>query len=337
MLAVSKLGALALLLLAIVFAVAAPARADVFNLGEYSFQPGEEPGTHELIVSLPQAVATTAAIGWPAGCRQIDASRQTQAGRARLAYTIRCDRDLARDDVITTPWLVDGAAYTSSALGAAQSQQLQAGETGVVLPVGATAAVARAFLTVAGDFLGQGFLHILGGWDHLAFVLCLCLLTRGRTLLLLITVFTIGHSLSLSLAFFDVIHVPVPPVEAVIALSIAFMAREALLSSGTDDSATRRRYMIIVGAFGLLHGLGFATALGEVGVPDAERLPGLVFFNIGVELGQLAFVTGVLGLLALARAAGQGTAFRQAALYGAGILGCFWLIERVTSFSAAIA
>jgi hypothetical protein len=115
------------------------------------------------------------------------------------------------------------------------------------------------------------------------------------------------------------------------------MAREALLSDGGDDRATRRRTMLVVSGFGLLHGLGFATALGEVGVPDAERLPGLVFFNIGVELGQLTFVTGVLGLFALARAAGQGTAFRQAALYGAGIIGCFWLIERVSSFSAALA
>lgn len=333
----SKVSAAALLVLTVLFAGSTPARADVFNLGEYGFHPGEEPGSYELVVSLPEAVTSSRAVIWPAGCRQTDASRQSQGGRARLSYTIHCDRDLVRDDVITTPWRVDGAAFTTSAIGATATSQVAASEAGVVLPVGATTLTLRPFLTVARDFLGQGFLHILGGWDHLSFVLCLCLLTRGRTLLWLITVFTVGHSLSLALAFFDVVHVPVPPVEAVIALSIAFMAREALLSDGTDTSATRHRYLIVVGCFGLLHGLGFATALGEVGVPETERLPGLVFFNIGVELGQLTFVTGVLGLFALAKAAGQGTAFRTAALYGAGIIGCFWLIERVTSFPAVLA
>lgn len=325
----SRVSAFALLVLAVLLAIV-PARADVFSLGEYSFQPGEEPGTYELVASLPDALVTGRAVTWPTGCTQIDASRQVQAGRARLSYAIRCDRELGRDYTIVTPWAVDGASYAAAMGG---TTQLQAGDGGVVLPVGVTAGAARAFTVVARDFLGQGFLHILGGWDHLAFVMCLCLLTRGRTLLLLVTVFTIGHSLSLALAFFDVIHVPVPPVEAVIALSIAFMAREALLSDGRDDDAMRRRYIIVVGAFGLLHGLGFATALGEVGVPDDERLPGLVFFNIGVELGQLAFVAGMMGLVALARAVGQGAAFRQVALYGAGIIGCFWLIERTSSFA----
>lgn len=327
---ISRVSACALLVLAVLLAIA-PARADVFSLGEYSFQPGEEPGTYELVASLPDALVTGRAVTWPAGCTQFDASRQVQGGRARLSYAIRCDRALGRDDAIVTPWAVDGASYASAAGGG--TTQLQASDAGVVLPVGVTTAAARAFLVVARDFLGQGFLHILGGWDHLAFVMCLCLLTRGRTLLLLVTVFTVGHSLSLALAFFDVIHVPVPPVEAVIALSIAFMAREALLSPGGEDDAMRRRYMVVVGAFGLLHGLGFATALGEVGVPDGERLPGLVFFNIGVELGQLAFVAGMMGLAALARAVGQGVAFRQVALYGAGIIGCFWLIERTSSFA----
>ncbi|GGE07203.1 hypothetical protein GCM10011529_12010 [Polymorphobacter glacialis] len=331
----NRLLAIALLVMAIAFSTAQPARADVFNLGEYSFILGEEPGLYELIVSLPEAVTNASPVIWPAGCTQIDQSRQTQSGRARLSFTIKCDRDLVRADTITTPWAVDGAAFTSSAMGVQAQSQLQATETGVVLPIGVTDVVQRPFTTVAGDFLTQGFWHILGNWDHLAFVLCLCMLTRGRTLVMLVTIFTVGHSLSLALAFFEVVSVPVPPVEAVIALSIAFMAREALLAKnpGHEDRTTRLRYAVVVGAFGLLHGLGFATVLGELGVPDHERVTGLVFFNLGVEAGQLAFVAAVISLAALARTAGQAQPFRLAALYGAGAIGSFWLFERVASFT----
>ena len=329
-----------LVLLVLAF-LAGPVRADVFNLGEYSFLPGDEPGLYELIVSLPEAVTNTRAVAWPSGCTQIDASRQSQSGRARLSYVIRCSRDLQRADTITTPWPVDGAAFTTSAMGEQVTAQLPASDAGVVLPIGRTETGARPLPVIAADFFTQGFFHILGGWDHLAFVLCLCLLTRGRTLLWLVTIFTLGHSLSLALAFFEVIHVPVPPVEAVIALSIAFMAREALLAKteavGREDRRTRARYMVVVGAFGLLHGLGFATALGEAGVPHDERLAGLVFFNLGVEAGQLAFVLVILTLGALARAIGQAQAFRLAALYGAGIIGSFWLFERLAGFAAPIA
>lgn len=337
MTSISKVSALLLLALAMLLGSAAPARADVFNLGEYSFLPGEEPGLYELVISLPEAVNSDRAVTWPQGCTQVDASRQSQSGRARLAFTIRCDRELRRSDTIVTPWAVDGAAFTTSAMGEQVASQLAATEAGVILPIGATEIAARSLAVVAGDFFTQGFWHILGGWDHLAFVLCLCLLTRGRTLILLVTIFTVGHSLSLALAFFEILSVPVPPVEAVIALSIAFMAREALLatSPGTEDRATRARYMVVVGGFGLLHGLGFATVLGELGVPPDERVPGLIFFNLGVEAGQLAFVLGVLGLGALARRFGQARAFRLAALHGAGIVGAFWLFERVAGFSAA--
>ncbi|MFZ4688838.1 MAG: HupE/UreJ family protein [Polymorphobacter sp.] len=327
----------AVLLLALAMLCGTTARADVFNLGEYSFLPGEAPGLYELVVSIPEAVTSPKPVTWPQGCTQISEDRQSQAGRARLSFTIRCDRDLVRSDTITTPWPVDGAAFTTSALGEQVASQLQAGDSGVVLPIGATEITARPLATVATDFMTQGFLHILGGWDHLAFVLCLCMLARGRTLLWLVTVFTIGHSLSLALAFFEIVQVPVPPVEAVIALSIAFMAREALLSKDSEDRAARTRHMVVVGGFGLLHGLGFATVLGEIGVTHDERVPGLIFFNLGVEAGQLAFVTGVLGLGALAQRFGQAQPFRLAALYSAGIIGTFWLFERVAGFGAAAA
>lgn len=199
---------------------------------------------------------------------------------------------------------------------------------------------ARPLPQVASYYTWRGVMHILGGWDHLCFVLCLCLLARGRFLLALVTTFTVGHSLSLGLAFFDVIHVPVPPVEAVIALSIAFMAREALLAqrNGLDQGPeVRRRQIAVVAGFGLLHGLGFATVLRELGVAPGERASGLLFFNAGVEMGQLLFVGAVLGAMGIAGAFDRREPVRRAALYLAGIIGCFWAVERVAGFSLGIA
>jgi hypothetical protein len=323
-------------LVAGLFVLAAPARADVFDLGRYDFTAGEEPGVYQLAVSLPQAVAPADAagvIGWPVNCKELSHDRQIAGGRVQLSYEISCGRGLGRDDLIRTPWIVDGASFTSTASGHQVERVLQADDAGVVLPVGdVSEATERPFAAVAADYSWQGILHILGGWDHLAFVLCLCLLARGRELLALVTTFTAGHSISLGLAFFDVIHVPVPPVEAVIALSIAFMAREALIARSVAASVIRPRYLAVVGSFGLLHGLGFATALSELGVAARERVEGLVFFNVGVEIGQLMFVTVVVGLMALARAAGRAEPVRVAALYGAGALGCFWMVERVAGF-----
>lgn len=313
------------------------ARADVFNLGEYSFLPAEGGGNaYELVVSLPASVANDKAVGWPESCRQTGESRQLVGNRARLAFTVECARPLGPADRIATPWRVDGASYTAGAAGSTATSTLSPTEAGVTLPVGLDGARPRPLPDVARDYLWQGIVHILTGWDHLAFVLCLCLLARGRTLLLLVTVFTLGHSLSLASAFFELVTVPVPPVEATIALSIAFMAREALRArEAVDGGSAARRYAIVTGGFGLLHGLGFATVLGEIGVPHHERVPGLIFFNVGVEIGQLLFVGAVLGLMAAARLAGQAPALRTAALYGAGIVSAFWLFERLAGFGFA--
>jgi hypothetical protein len=210
----------------------------------------------------------------------------------------------------------------------------------LALPLTDEAPYARPLPQVASYYTWQGVMHILGGWDHLCFVLCLCLLARGRFLLALVTTFTVGHSLSLGLAFFDVIHVPVPPVEAVIALSIAFMAREALLAqrNGLDQGPeVRRRQIAVVAGFGLLHGLGFATVLRELGVAPGERASGLLFFNAGVEVGQLLFVGAVLGAMGIAGAFDRREPVRRAALYFAGIVGCFWAVERMAGFSLGIA
>lgn len=326
---------LARLCLLLALALPAPALADVFRVGDYRMEPDSEPGVLELSASVPEVLASNAPLGLPDGCREASRERLNEATVARYSITIACDRPVKPDDRIVTPWAVDGGTFTSTATGVRVQRALQPDGDTLALPIGDTVVQERALPQIAVDYTWQGVLHILGGWDHLAFVLCLCLLARGRLLLLLVTTFTLGHSHSLALAFVDIVKVPVPPVEAVIALSIAFMAREAIRAHGDEaaDPATRRRQLAVVGAFGLLHGLGFATVLRELGVAPAERVSGLLFFNGGVELGQLIFVGCVLAVMAAARLAGRQQAVRTAALYGAGVIGCFWVIERVLSFT----
>lgn len=324
-----------LLILMLAVGCAVPAQADVFRVGDFVIQPGIDPGSFDLSASVPSVLASDKALGLPDGCRETSREKLTETVMTRYAIGIACDRALAADDAIVTPWAVDGGTFLSTATGARVQQALQPDGDTLSLPIGETAARTRALPVIAVEYTWQGIVHILGGWDHLAFVLCLCLLARGRFLLALVTTFTIGHSLSLALAFFDIVTVPVPPVEAVIALSIAFMAREAIRAKEEDgnDPSKRRRQLAVVAGFGLLHGLGFATVLRELGVAPQERLSGLLFFNGGVELGQLIFVACVLAMMKVAEILDRDRWVRQAALYGAGIIGCFWMIERVAGFT----
>ena len=327
------------LLVAALWLTAGAAQADVFRAIRFAFAPGEEPGSYELSVGLPQTAANLAPLKYPAQCRETGVDRRLADGQLLYVFDIQCEAPLKPSDVIAVPWSLDGALFASTLTGSSAAVAVETTEAGAELPIGRTAIVERSLVQVAGDYLWQGFIHILMGWDHLAFVLCLCLLTRGKTLLWLVTTFTIGHSLSLALAFFEVVKIPVPPVEAVIALSIAFMAREALMKDRTapENPAMRTRYMAVVGAFGLLHGLGFASVLGDLGLVQSERVPGLIFFNLGVEFGQLTFVAIVTALMWGASRLRLEQPVRVAALYGAGVLGCFWVFERVIGFTPGLA
>lgn len=189
-------------------------------------------------------------------------------------------------------------------------------------------------LDVIGTYLVIGIEHILFGVDHLLFVLALLLLVRGvGKLVATITAFTVAHSITLGAATLGFVRVPSAPVEATIALSILFLASELARrkpGAAYDEDLLARFPWIVAFAFGLLHGFGFAGALSEVGMP-AHAVPlALLFFNVGVELGQLAFVAAVLGLgMLAARVAWQPPAWwPRAAAYGIGSLSAFWLIER---------
>ena len=198
---------------------------------------------------------------------------------------------------------------------------------------------------VVRTYFKLGVEHILLGFDHLLFVLALLFLVQGRRrLLATITAFTLAHSLTLAAATFGWLQVPQAPVEAVIALSIMFVAVEVLhRHRGRTGIATRKPWIVAL-TFGLLHGLGFAGALRAVGLPDHAIPLALAFFNVGVEAGQLLFVAAVFLFFWLAnqsmgrRAAAVGHSFlpgtilTRAASYVIGTLAAFWLIERTYGF-----
>jgi hydrogenase/urease accessory protein HupE len=178
------------------------------------------------------------------------------------------------------------------------------------------------------DYASLGVEHILTGFDHLLFVVALTLLVqRRRQLLGTITAFTLAHSVSLALTVLGFVHVPSPPVEASIALSIVLVCGECLRPA---DSLTRRAPWAVAFAFGLLHGLGFASALLDLGVPEQHVPTALVCFNLGVELGQLAIIAVVLGLRWLVRRLRLARHWmRPGLIYAMGSLAAFWSIDRV--------
>jgi hydrogenase/urease accessory protein HupE len=193
----------------------------------------------------------------------------------------------------------------------------------------------RSTWQVAGDYNAFGIEHILSGYDHLTFVFALLLIVSGwRRLLLTVTSFTLAHSITLAAATLGLIHLPGPPIEATIALSILFLASELIKVNRGFTSLTVRYPWIVAFVFGLLHGFGFAGALTEVGLPSNEIPLALLMFNVGVELGQLIFIAVVLALIeVLKKVRFQWPDWmRQIPAYGIGGLAAFWLIQRVSGF-----
>lgn len=193
----------------------------------------------------------------------------------------------------------------------------------------------RSSLSVAVDYFVLGVEHILGGMDHLLFVLGLTLIVRGGgPLVKTITAFTVAHSITLAIATLGYVTVPQAPVEAVIALSILFLAGElAQLNRGLPGLTSRAPWLVAF-SFGLLHGFGFAGALREVGLPQSDIPLALLTFNLGVEAGQLAFVAAVLAIVWVGRrmiAAPPQWAV-QIPAYAIGSLATFWLIGRLAAF-----
>ena len=179
------------------------------------------------------------------------------------------------------------------------------------------------------DYTWLGAEHIWAGPDHLLFVMGLLLLVGwNRRLIYTVTAFTLGHSVTLAMVTLGLFDYPVSLVEFMIALSIYVLAVE--LARGEDGGALWRQPWWLAGGFGLLHGMGFAGALAETGLPQSNVPLALLFFNVGVEFGQLAFITLLMLIAATGvRALGQRfTALLPLPVYALGGLSAMWCIER---------
>jgi hydrogenase/urease accessory protein HupE len=213
--------------------------------------------------------------------------------------------------------------------GTTWTQRLTPGQTQAMIPE------RQCALAVAGVYLKLGVEHILLGIDHLLFVLALLIITRGTwRLIKTITAFTVAHSLTLALATVGIVNVPSAPVEAIIALSIVFVAAEILHMYQGREGITARAPWVVAFSFGLLHGLGFAGALSEVGLPQGQIPVALLFFNLGVEAGQLIFIVTVLSAITVLRNI-RIKLPRWTVLippYAIGTVSMFWVIQRVALF-----
>lgn len=224
-------------------------------------------------------------------------------------------------DVLVRYEAADGATQTARLTGASPSF---------------TISPAPRRLDVAATYTRLGIDHILLGIDHLLFVLALVLLTDGVwRLVRTITAFTIAHSITLALATLGVVRVPQAPVEATIALSIVFVAAEIVRRRDAGTAVRGVDPWIVAFTFGLLHGFGFAGALHEIGLPQGAIPLALLFFNVGVEAGQLLFIAAVLALAAVLKRLPlrppAWTWSRRLLPYAIGGVAAFWLIERLSA------
>lgn len=314
-------------------------RAHDFDPGVLAIVEEAAPGavTHRYKLTQPtntRGAASQIRVRFPSGCVADEAkhtlacapgsfagemglvSVSSPSGKTRVIVSL-----LARDGRLVERIIEDDAPFVLAAPPAAQ-----------------TAAAPRAFSAWA----RLGAHHLLGGPDHLAFLIgLLALVTSRRDLLLAITAFSLGHAVSLGLSVTGVLAVPVAPTEALIALSVVLVAREALaLSSVSEEAAPeppptllRRAPFVVSGVFGLVHGLGFASALGDKGFPREGLGAALFAFHLGIEAAQLAIVAlvALVAWILVSRAATFAATIRTTALYAIGTGGAFWCCERVVA------
>lgn len=276
----------------------------------------------DLRLSLDVELSGPATLSQPAAMRMTgDAMVQTWRIRTDVALA---GRELQIKGLSNT--LTDALVRVEFADGHSWVQRLTPASPSAVIPA------RQAGWQVALTYLRLGIEHILLGTDHLLFVLGLMMVAASTMRLVkAITAFTAAHSITLAAATLGFVHVPSKPVEAAIALSIVFVAVEVIHArQGRIGLAAKLPWLVAFG-FGLLHGFGFAGALSEIGMPDGQIPTALLFFNVGVELGQLLFVSAVVGLVAAFRltrvAMPRWTALVPA--YAIGTVAMFWVIQRI--------
>jgi hydrogenase/urease accessory protein HupE len=294
----------------------------------------DRPGEYSVLWKTPMLGAMRLALD-PTFSGPVEAltpvATQTTGNAAVRTWRLRADRLRGQTLGVAglEATLTDALVRIAFADGTAWVQRLTPQQPEVVIPTRQSA------WDVAGTYLTLGIEHILLGVDHLLFVLALLLLSTGTwQLVKTVTAFTVAHSITLGLATLGFVHVPPKPVEAVIALSIVFAAVEIVQARRGPPGLSARMPWIAAFTFGLLHGFGFAGALSEVGLPQGHIPVALLFFNLGVEAGQLLFVAAVLAFMAGARRlriAWPGWS-EPAPAYAIGGLASFWVLQRVAAF-----
>jgi len=282
----------------------------------------------------------------PSKCAKLSAPRGVfAAGAYTERWSVKCGGGLAGGEIHIiglTATMTDVLVRLERLEGTTQIARLQPSNPSLIVEA------APSRLEVVRTYLLLGVEHILSGVDHLLFILGLLLLVRGvGRLVKTVSAFTIAHSVTLSLAALGFVHVPPPPVEAVIALSIVFVACEVLrsydASAAAKPSLAERQPWLVAFSFGLLHGLGFASGLSEAGLPPDHIPLALALFSVGVEIGHFGFIAAVFTSIALGRRAIRRlrssplrpqhlAVLRVLPAYTIGGVAMFWLIERIVAF-----
>lgn len=330
---------LRLLLLALfAISITADARADDLRPGYLEIRetapPRPDTATrHHYAINWKAPIKPGLASGvtatFPRDCIATAPQRIVDADALLARWSIDCDKPLAGREIRLSGIeniSADALLRYQSASGIAQTVRITP-----AAPATRIAAKPDRW-QVARTYFVTGVEHILMGYDHLLFVLCLVLLLSGAwRVAATVTAFTVAHSLTLIATTLDLVRVPGPPVEAIIALSIVFLAVEIVKRKPGEPRMSERIPWVVAFLFGLLHGFGFAGALAEIGLPQGEVPMALLTFNLGVEAGQLVIVGVAMAVLAVVRRAGEATSRRvhNISAYAIGTVAAMWLIERV--------
>ena len=298
-----------------------------------------EPNVYDFLWKTPSQGEMRLALNvlQPKDCTNAAEPRRTQVGGAVLDRW----RAACAGGIIGKPIQIENLSHTlTDAIirfepldGADKTLRVKPDNPVFTLPA------AQGWTDVATTYFFLGVEHILLGFDHLMFVLALLLLIPNlHRLLAAITAFTVAHSLTLAGTTFGWVKLASAPVEATIALSIMFVAVEIMRVRAGRSSLTATMPWIASFAFGLLHGFGFAGALREIGIPEDAAPLALLFFNLGVEAGQLTFIAAVLTIMFAWRRLAPATLNARlgdyswrAPVYVIGVTAAFWFIERTVA------
>jgi hypothetical protein len=328
-----------IIVVALLLTAVAPARADEFKPAYLQLTQLDQE-TYDVLWKVPAIdEATTLKVKpqFPDGTEELTKVRSTfSRGVTVQRWRIRVPHGLDGQAVVFSQLSQTRIDVLARLVRLGGSVQLER-----ILPVSPqfVAKPSPGSLEVVRTYTVLGIEHILTGFDHLLYVLGMLILVGGwRRIVITMSAFTATHSLTLTAAALGWVHVPQPPVEACIALSILFVAREIVQMHRGRAGITARWPWIVSFTFGLVHGFGFAGALAEVGLPPTSIPIALLFFNVGVEIGQLMFIGAVLTVVAVGWRTAQRLRVSQPdwlwriAPYAIGSLASFWLVERVTAF-----